>query len=45
MATYIWVNIDADNGLMPGGAKPLPELMLTLVEIMVSALTDSSIER
>ena len=25
----IWVNIGSDNGLLPDGAKPLPESMLT----------------
>ena len=29
MATYIWVNTDSGNGLMPGGTKPLPEPILT----------------
>ena len=29
MATYIWVNIDSGNGLLPDGTKPLPEPMLT----------------
>ena len=29
MATQICVNIGSDNGLLPDGTKPLPELMLT----------------
>ena len=29
MATEIYVNIGSDNGLLPDGTKPLPELMLT----------------
>ena len=29
MATYILVNIDSGNGLLPDGTKPLPEPMLT----------------
>ena len=29
MATLVWVNINSDNGLVPDGTKPLPELMLT----------------
>ena len=28
--TYIWVNIDSGNGLLPDGTKPLPEPMLTI---------------
>ena len=28
MATYIWVNIDSGNGLLPDSTKPLPEPML-----------------
>ena len=29
MATQTWVNSDSDNGLLPGGIKPLPDTMLT----------------
>ena len=29
MATVILDNIGSDNGLLPDGTKPLPELMLT----------------
>ena len=29
VATWIWVNIGSDNGLVPDGTKPLPEPMLT----------------
>ena len=29
MATYIWVNIDTGNGLLPDDAKPLHKQMLT----------------
>ena len=28
MATYIWVNIGSDDGLLPDGTKPLPEPVL-----------------
>ena len=28
MVTYIWVNINSGNVLLPDGAKPLPEAML-----------------
>ena len=29
MAAEIWVNTGSGNGLLPDGAKPLPERMLT----------------
>ena len=29
MATETWVKIGSGNGLLPNGAKPLPESMLT----------------
>ena len=28
IATWIWVNIGSENGLLPNGNKPLPETML-----------------
>ena len=31
IATYTWVTIASDNGLLPDGTKPLPEPMLTLI--------------
>ena len=29
MGAYIWVNIGLDNGLLPGGTKPLAESIMT----------------
>ena len=29
MGTYLWINIDSGNGLLPDGTKPLPEPMST----------------
>ena len=31
MVTQIWVSIGSGNGLLPDGAKPLPEPMLIFV--------------
>ena len=29
----IWVNIGSGNGLLPDGTKPLPETMLTKIQL------------
>ena len=38
MVSEIWVNIGSGNGLLPDGTKPLPEPMLTYLQI--SPMTD-----
>ena len=38
MTSQIWINVDACNGLLPGGIKPLPDPVLATVNIFFHSL-------
>ena len=39
MATFIWINVGSGNSLLPDGAKPLPESMLTYHQWVLEKIT------